>query len=147
MNLSKALSVISAANASAAGTATITSAAIDTAGYEGVLIAIKFGAIVSGAVVTVKAQQSSDNAVADAYADLLGTSQTVADTDDNKVFLIDIYKPAERYLKAIVSTATQNSTVECIVAYRYGAKKLPAVDDSTTVGGSETHISPIEGTA
>lgn len=140
-------SAIVISNTAAAGTSTVTSSAIDMAGYEGCKIYVKFGAIVSGAATSIKAQQSSDDGGSDAYADLAGTSQTVADTDDNKVFIIDIVRPQERYLKAIVSRATQNSTVESIVAVRYGAKKLPATDDSATVGGREQHVSPAEGTA
>jgi len=146
-NFAKATSVISVANASAAGTSDVTSAAIDMKGYEGVMILVKFGAIVSGAATAVTAHTSSDDGSADAYTAILGSSQTVADTDDNKVFVMEFVKPRERYLKAVVTKATQNSTVESIVAIRYGAKKLPATDDSTTVGGSETHVSPAEGTA
>lgn len=146
-NLAKLVSGIRVSNAVAAGTGTVTSSAIDMRNYEGALIVVAFGAIVSGAATSIKAQQSSDDGGSDAYADLLGTSITVADDDDNQFVVLDIYKPRERYLKAIVSRATQNSTVDGIFVLRYGAKKLPAVDDSSTVVASETHVSPAEGTA
>ena len=146
-NLSNDVSALVVASASAAGTSLITSAAIDMANYEGALIMVKFGTIVTAAVTSIKVQGSDDDGSSDAYADLLGTGQTVADDDDDKVFVIDIFKPQERYLKALVVKATQNSTVESIIVLRYGAKKLPATDDSATVGGSEVHVSPAEGTA
>lgn len=136
-------------NAVAAGSTAITDAsAVDMANYEGVLFLVKFGAIVSGAVTSVKAQQSSDNGSSDTFADLEGTSVTVADTDDNKVVPLEIWRPRERYVKPYVSRATQSATVDSIIAIQYGPR-LHGTDqhDSTTVVTPEVHTSPAEGTA
>jgi hypothetical protein len=145
-NLGKNVEIQVAASASAAGTSAVTSAAIDLQGYEGVMVLVKFGAIVSGAVTSIKLQQSSDDGGSDAYSDLEGTSQTVADDDDNLVFAIDCYQPSKRYIKCVVTKATQNSTVESILAIKYGPREKP-VTQGATVGGIETHASPAEGTA
>lgn len=139
--------VIRVMNGVAAGTSAQTSSAIDTAGYEGVKIYTLFGAITSGAVTSVKVQQSSDDASADAYADLEGTSIAVADDDDNQVVVHDIYRPRERYLKVIVSRSTQNAVIDGIVAVLYSARSLPPTNDATTVVSREFHASPAEGTA
>lgn len=139
--------VIRVMNAVAAGTSNQTSSAIDTAGYEGVKIYTMFGAIVSGAATSVKIQQSSDDGSVDTYADLTGTSITVADDDDNQIVVHDIYQPKERYLKAVVSRATQNAAIDGIVAVLYGPRSLPPTNDATTVVDREFHASPAEGTA
>lgn len=144
-NSSKREKVIRVMNGVVAGTSTQTSSAIDTAGYEGVKIYTALGAITSGSATTVKVQQSSDDG-ADSYADLTGSSIAFADTDDNKVSVHDIYRPQERYLKVVVTRATQNAVIDGIVAVLYGGRKQPTTDD-TSVTSREVWVSPAEGTA
>lgn len=146
-NLSNLVSAIRVSNAVAAGTTDVTSSVIDMQGYEGALIIFAFGTITASAVTSVKAQQSSDDGAVDTYADLLGTSITVADDDDNQIVILDVYQPRERYLKGIIDRATQNAVVDGIFVLRYGSSKVPATDDASTVVDSEVHSSPIEGTA
>jgi hypothetical protein len=92
-------------------------------------------------------QQSSDDGVADGYSDLEGSSVTVPDDGDNKLFYVEVVRPMKRYLKLIVLRATQNATLDGIVAVLSGAKLVPVTHDATTVGAGETWISPEEGTA
>ena len=147
MNASQGEKVIRVMNGVVAGTSAQTSSAIDTLGYEGVKIYSLFGTITSGAVTSVKVQQSSDDGSVDTYADLEGTSQSVADDDDNQVVVHDIYRPRERYLKVVISRATQNAVIDGVIAVLYGAHKKPTTDDTTTIVGREVHASPAEGTA
>lgn len=127
----------------AAGTSAITSAAVDTAGFEGCCFVIPIGAVVSGAVTSAKVQQCDTSG--GSYADLTGTSVTIADTDDDKLKYIDVKNPKEQYLKCVVSRATQNATIGGIVAVLYGARKRP-VTQGTNVAG-EQHTNEAEGTA
>lgn len=148
MNLSKAVKLTRHNVAVAAGTTDVTpSAGIDMQGFLGCLFLVAFGTITSGAVTSIKVQQSSDDGVADDYTDLASTSVSVADTDDNKIFYLDIYRPTKRYLKLIVDRGTQNAVVDGITAIQYGPSKQPTTHDSSTVGGGELHGSPSEGTA
>ena len=130
----------------AAGAADINSDVVDMQNFENVRFMVGFGAITSGAATSIKVQQGTDATVTDA-ADLLGTSVTVADTDDNQVAIVEIYKPRERYLRVVTKRATQNSVVDFAIAELWGAKKLPITDDAATTIGNEIHISPAEGTA
>lgn len=129
----------------AAGTSDLTSEALDTAGFEGVRIVLGFGAIVAGAVTSVKAQQCDTSG--GTYADLEGTSISVADDDDNQCVVIDIYRPRERYIKIVTDRGTQNATVDFGVAVFYGARIGPVTEDTATVVARELHRSPAEGTA
>lgn len=140
-------SAIRVLNAVAAGTSAQTSSVIDTAGYDGVKIYSAFGAITAGAATSVKLQQSSDDGSSDAYSDLEGSSITVADDDDNQVAIHDLYRPLKRYIKVVISRATQNAVIDGVLAVRYGAKKLPATNDSATIVALESYASPAEGTA
>jgi hypothetical protein len=148
MNLSKECKLIRVSNAVAAGVTTVTSSAVDMRGYETCLFLVPFGAIVTGAATSIKVQQSSDDGSTDTYDDLTGTSVTVADDQDNKIAYVEVTRPLKRYIKCIVSRATQNSTVDAIVAILGGPKAIPVTHDSTTVmAASETWTSPAEGTA
>lgn len=136
--------------AGAAGTSAITSSAVDTAGYLGCLFIVSFGAIVTNGVQSIKLQQADDSGGSpDDYTDLTGTSQTVADDKDDTSFVIDVRNPQKRYLKLVVSRATQNATVGSVIAIPYG-KKNRTTDLSasgTAISGSERFNFPIEGTA
>lgn len=130
--------------AGAAGTTDINGTTIDMQGFERVLFILTMGAIVSGAVTSIKAQQGAASDMSDA-ADLAGTKVTIADDDDEEVFYVEVDKPRERYVRLVVDRATQNATVAAAVAIQSGARKAPT-SHGTGVSG-ETHVSPAEGTA
>ena len=148
LNLSKDAKLVRHSAAVAAGATAITpSAGVDCKGFDGCLFIAAFGAIVSGAVTSVKVQQSDDDGVADGFSDLAGTSVTVADDADGKLVYVDVVRPRKRYLKMIVSRGTQNATLDGITAVLYDPKVAPTTHDAATVAGGETHVSPAEGTA
>lgn len=127
-----------------ANTTDLSSEEVDTQGYETVRFICGFGAITSGAVTSTKVQQGAVTGMSDA-ADLAGTSQTVADTDDNKVVVTEIVHPEERFLRHVVDRGTQNAVVDFLVA-----ELIPyavPITQHSTVLGSEVHVTPAEGTA
>lgn len=131
--------------AGAAGQTAIEGTTLDMAGYEGVLMICTFGAITGGAVTSIKAQQDTASGMGTA-ADLLGTAQTVADDDDGQIFVIDVFKPRERYVRLYVSRGTQNAVVASAEYIQYGARTIPVTSASSTVN-VESHVGPAEGTA
>jgi hypothetical protein len=132
---------ITVAEGAAAATA-LEGAVLDTAGFEGGCAIVAFGPIVTGAATSIKLQQCDTSG--GSYADVVGTSQTVTDADDNKVFYIDFKRTNERYVKVYVSRATQAAT--CVAVYvQYGARRRP-VTQGTNVAG-EQFTAAIEGTA
>lgn len=149
-NLTNKIQTIIAHAPVAAGTSNITDCVvIDTQGYEGLRFIVGFGTITSSAVTSLKAQQSEVKASATSLtngADLAGTGITVADTDDNKIFIMDIYRPAERYVQLFINRGIANAVVDFAIAELYGARKLP-VPASSDVAQQELNVSPAEGTA
>lgn len=115
---------------------------IDTRGYSGCCIIVKFATIASTAVTSIKAQHGDTTGAG--YADIAGTSQTIADTDDDKVFFIDIKKPQKRYVRLVVSKATA-AAAESAVAVLYGAASKPVTLDADVAG--EEFVYPPSGTA
>lgn len=146
MNLSKEAKITIAITptAGAAGTDDINGATLDMEGYDGVLAVVSFGAITAGAVTSIKMQQDTASGMGTA-ADLAGTGQTIADTDDGKTFYIDLAKPKERYVRLVVDRGTQNAVVSSATYIQYGSRVKP-VTHGTNVAG-ELHVSPAEGTA
>lgn len=129
-----------------AGTTNLLSEGIDTLGYQGALLRVAFGVITSGAATSIKAQQSDDDGSSDGYSDIAGTAQTVADTDDNKVFEIEIWKPGKRYLTLAILRATQNAVVDYMEVILF-APVQAAVTQTSLIGGTEQFNTPAEGTA
>lgn len=130
-----------------AGTTDVNSGVVDTQGYEGVAFVAQVGAIAANGAVTVKAQQDTASNMATA-ADIAGTSQgATADTDDNKLIVVDIYRPQERYVRlAITRGDSGNSTIDSLIAIKYLPQHKP-VTQGTDVYGVEVFNSPAEGTA
>lgn len=145
MNFAKEFKLIQVKVATAAGTTDITTDTVDMSGYDGICWLVPFGAITSGAVTSIKAQQGAASGMGDA-ADLLGTSVTVADTESDKTFYLEVNKPQERYVRAIVDRGTQNAVVHAILAVLYKGSKMP-VTHGAGISGGEVHASPAEGTA
>lgn len=127
-----------------AGTNDINGAILDMQGFESVMAIVTFGTITGGAVTSIKMQQDTAAGMGTA-ADLLGTGQTIADTDGEKTFYIDLVKPQERYVRLVVDRGTQNAVVASATYLQYNGVKAPSTH-GTNVSG-ETHISVAEGTA
>jgi len=139
---------ISIAITSAAGVAATTDingATLDMLGFERVLMIVSFGVITGSAVTSIKVQQGAASDLSDA-ADLVGTGQTIADSDDEKTFYIDLIKPRERYVRLVVDRGTQNAVVASATYIQYAATRKAPTTHGTGVAG-ETHVSPAEGTA
>lgn len=138
----------------ASGSADREGLVFDMQGFESVMIVVKFAAIAAGAVTSIKAQQgeavdsvSAPTDITDA-ADLEGTAQTIADDDDNQIFIIDLVKPQERYVRLVVDKDAANATAEMAWYIGYGGpRKTPTTLTLADEVTYERHISPAEGTA
>lgn len=133
-------------NAVAAGTSDQTSSRVNMENHEVATFVVAFGTITAGAVTSIKVQQSSDDGSADDYTDLEGTAVTVADTGSNKIFIVEVIRPAKRDLKLVVDRGTQNAVIDGVWVIKTHPRVQP-VTQGSTVGGSESHVSPAEGTA
>jgi hypothetical protein len=132
--------------AGAAGTTDINSTAINMEGFEAALFIVTFGAITAAAVTSIKLQASDDDGSTDDYTDLAGTGQTIADSDDEKVFFISIIRPRKKWVRLVVDRGTQNAVVASAECLQYHGRVGPTTAHGTNVAG-ESHVSPAEGTA
>lgn len=137
--------IVRVSAAAAAGTSTVNGTAVDMTGYDGVLFFASIGAIVSGAATSLKAQQGAASNGSDA-ADLAGTSVVIADTDDDKVAVLEVYRPSGRYVRPVLLRATQNATLDGIIAVLYSGHKRAVALDTSAVSTSKAVASPALGT-
>ena len=128
----------------AAGTSDINGATLDMLGFDSVLIICTTGTITASAVTSIKAQQGDQSDASD-MSDLLGSAQTIADDDDEDLFVIALIKPQKRYVRLVVDRATQNAVVASATYIQFSPRKAPVSHGSTV--NIETHVSPAEGTA
>lgn len=139
--------VVRVKGAVAAGVTNITDATgVNCSGFDRCTFLVGWGAIVASGVQSIEVHRSSDDGAGDAYTAVLGTKVVVADDDDNKITMVEVYRPGETWLKVVVNRATQNSTVEmalCVLS----AASTSGQALSSTVSGYEHHATPGEGTA
>lgn len=140
MNLSKNVKITKVKATQAANTTTINSDAVDMQGWDGVtfLASIGTAAVDNG----VKAQQDTASGMGSA-ADLANTK--ILSDGVQTDFVLDIYKPQERYVRCAVLRAT-STTIEAVWAIQYRGIKKP-VSNATAAQATELHASPAEGTA
>lgn len=131
----------------AAGATDITDAtAVDTAGFNGIRFIFLFGTITAGAATSIAACGLATSSPTPGTDDIAGSKITVADTDDDKIVVLDIVKPSQRYVRPFVKRATQNAVLNGIIAQLYDPIKKPITADSS-VSHSSQLISPANGTA
>lgn len=126
----------------AAGSTPLESSIIDMAGYEGVLIAARFGTAAADNILSAKMSTANDSAT---MSPIAGSAVAVGGTSDENQWL-DIYRPKMRYVQALATRATSSKLGE-IWAIQYGGRKLP--EDNNTVGtiAGELSVSQSTGTA
>jgi len=128
-----------------AGTTLLTSDILDMSGYDGVVFIALTGDGTSGTVLTLTALNNTANSTSAAVAITGGTATatSVSTTDaDNKLLIVDVYRPQLRYVYCTLTRATQNCVCNGIIAIRYVGKKSPitqataSVLASTSIAGS-----------
>lgn len=106
---------------------------LDMAGYEGVIFIAALAASVATGVATLKIEQNVANQDA-GMAALVGASASVTAVGTElagQLLTAEVYQPRERYVQAVRTSAVANIAFGALIAIRYGAKKLPIVNDAT----------------
>jgi len=132
-------------NATAAGVTVLNGPnSFDMQGYDGVVFIAALGTLTASQVTFLGAQGSADGTTwgaagtAAAPTNLIPGAQTPAalDADSNKLLMLDVFRPKQRFVRAVLYRGTANAVVDGVIAIRYEAKKQPTVQDATTVSAS-----------
>lgn len=119
---------------------------IDMTGFDGVVFIGSVTDSVATGVATLKAEQSATNADG-GMAALSGASAaaTCAVNDDlnDKLLVLEVVRPADRYVQAVRTSATANIAFGSLIAILYKERKLPITADSTILASTAV-ITPAE---
>src|SRR5690606_12755668 len=108
------------------------------------LFIAKLGDVTDTSVVTLTAQQNDVNS-SSGMATLAGSATfTAGATDaDNDLLVLDVYRPRERFVRPVLTSATANAVKNGIIAIRYGGRVKPTVQGPTVLD-SAVLIEPAE---
>jgi hypothetical protein len=134
-------------NAVAAGVTNITDATVvDMANQEGVIFIIPLGAVVDGTAAAVQIHGSDlPSSAFGLMKDDAGNdcTYTIKNDDDNKVILIEVYRPRNRYVRPIINRATENVTVDGVIALTFQNRSEPiSATPPATIATRSRFISP-----
>jgi len=142
MNLSKNVKVTLVQAPLADGQTDPDSSAVDMQGFEGVMFVGIVGTVTGSGTASLKAAQSSDNS---SFSDLSGVVATGSAGGSDKFFVLDVYRPLDRYVRTTLTRAVANSIYGGTIAIQYGAHKRPTVHDAATLAAAAIlGISPSE---
>ena len=136
--------ILKVMDSQAAGVTDPASDIVDTQGFAGVCFVAKLGAVTDAGAVTLKVQQNTANSTS-GMADLSGATAAIAvtATDSEQSLVVEVIKPRERYLRAVVVRDTQNSEVDAVYAILFGAAAVP-ITQPATIDASTLVVSPSE---
>lgn len=134
LNFIKDLVVLPVLVAAAAGTTTLTTDVVDMQGFDSIAFVTHLGDVTDTAVLTLTGQTGDEADGSDA-ADLVLPVTFTADatSGDNKLLVLDLHKPRQRYVRATLDRATANAVVNGVVAILYNAHERPVTENASVV--------------
>ena len=102
---------------------TLTSAELDTTGFESVTLLAALGAVTATGTCQMKARGCATSE--GVYDDIASAMLNATDTDSQKIMQIELYRPAYRYIKVTLARGTANVAVSGVFSILRDAKVVP----------------------
>ncbi len=132
--------VISRPTASAvAATTDLDGSVIDMAGFDGVLFVALLGDVTSGSVLELQCQGSAASNGSSPTQETGATSGTFtagASSADGKLLVLDVIRPANRYVFPRLKRGTANAVVDGVVAVKYRGRSAPITADAGVIASA-----------
>ena len=119
---------------------------LDMQNWDGVIFIVPITDSVATGVATLTIEQNTANSDTGMAALSGATATATCSTNDdlnNTLLIVDCYRPRERYVQAVVTSATANIAYGNMIAIQYEGRKAP-VTQPATVQASTQVISPAE---
>lgn len=118
---------------------------IDMAGYEGVMFIATVTTATANGVATARVEQNDVNSdsgmAAIAGAAAIGTSVSTGDLN-NRLLVVDVFRPRERYLSLVRTSAAANIAFGPVIAILYGPKTKPTIDHASLIAKAAVTSAP-----
>ena len=96
------------------------------------------------ATMTIEQNTSDSDSGMAALSGASATKTCVSNDDlNNQLLIVDIYKPLERYIQAVITSATANIAFGNMIVILYQGRKIPASDDDSVLDATLV-VSPAE---
>jgi len=140
-NLLKDYKITRVANSAVAATTDVTSSVLDMTGYDSVMFVAALGDVTVNSVLTLTVKENTANSTSSptptAITGAATAAYTATATDaDNKLLVVDVLRPAQRYVFCILSRTAANAVVDGIIAIQYNAKALPVTQSSDVLASA-----------
>ena len=119
---------------------------LDMSGWDGVVFIVPITDSVATGVATVTVEQNtsdSDTGMAALSGAVATATCAVNDDLNNKLLIVDVFRPQERYVQAAVTSGTANIAFGNTLAIRYKGRKFP-VTAAASVAQQTVVASPAE---
>lgn len=119
---------------------------IDMSGWEGVCFVCAVTDSVQNGVATVTVEQNtanSDTSMAALSGAVATATCAVSDDLNDKLLIVDVYKPRERYVQAVRTSSAANIAFGSVIAILYSGKKAPVTADASVLAAALA-VSPAE---
>lgn len=125
----------------AAGTTDLVSDILDMSGFDSVMFIASTGDGTSGTVLELQVHGNTASSVSsptpvELTSDSATYTSTTATDADNKLLIVDLHRPAYRYVYATLVIDTQNCECDGIYAIQYNAKSVPVTADSDVIASA-----------
>lgn len=137
MSLLKNCKITRVANAAAAAQTDVNGSILDMAGFEGVMFVALTGDATATSALALKCEQNTVNS-ASGMAELTGAASFTAGASDadNKALVLDVHKPRERYVRAVLERGTADCVVDGIIAIQYMPRSMPTSQDASVIASA-----------
>lgn len=129
--------IVRVANSAAAAQTEVNSAILDMVEFEGVIFIAALGDVTDTCVLTLTVEQNSVNSPS-GMAALTGNATFTAGASDadNKLLVVDVIRPKERYVRAALTRTTANAAVDGIFAIQYKPATKPVTADASVIASA-----------
>jgi hypothetical protein len=139
MNLSKDIKITVVEAAAAAAQTELVTDVLDMTGYEGVMFIALTGDVTTASVLTLTVKGNTANSVSSpAPVTQKASDAFTADgtSADSKVIVVDLYKPAMRYVFGSLTRTAADAIVGGIIAIQYNAKTKPTTQSASVIASA-----------
>lgn len=125
-------------NSVTAGTSDQDGTVLDMTGYDGVLFIAALGDVTATSVDELQvfgntASSTSSPTPVELTNDTAGPYTAGASDADNKLLIVDVVRPAYRYVFPRVKRGTANAVIDGVIAIQYRSREVPVTQGSTVL--------------
>lgn len=137
MNLLKDVLIKRVENAASAAQTEVVTDVVDTQGYQSIAFIALLGDVTDGSVLTLTGKTNDEDSTSGAETlDETATFTAGASDADNKLLILDLHQPRQRYVFASLTRTSANAVVDGVIAILYNGRELPEALDASVIASA-----------